>query len=128
MCVRRYKALLCLKEPPVADGENCVIMLRKLGPVKVGSYQLGVTKVRRHARTHARTEEADGVKRLRACAQIFLKEDLHRLLEGKRDRVLNIAALTLQRYVRMYFIRKNFVKFRHCMMLLQARCKGFLVR
>ncbi|XP_051940533.1 unconventional myosin-XV [Hippocampus zosterae] len=99
----RYKALLCLKEPPAADGENCVIMLRKLGPVKVGSYQLGVTK-------------------------IFLKEDLHRLLEGKRDRVLNVAALTLQRYVRMYFIRKNFVKFRHCVTLLQARCRGFLVR
>ncbi|XP_077381905.1 unconventional myosin-XV [Festucalex cinctus] len=99
----RYKALLCLKDPPMGDGENCVIMLRKLGPVKVGSYQLGVTK-------------------------IFLKEELHRLLEGKRERVLNIAALTLQRYVRMYFIRKNFVDFRRCMTLLQARCRGYIVR
>ncbi|XP_077460372.1 unconventional myosin-XV [Stigmatopora argus] len=99
----RYKALLCLTEPPMPNGENCVVMLRKLGPVKVGSFQLGVTK-------------------------IFLKEDLYQLLEGKRDRVLNIAALTLQRYVRMYLIRKNFVKFRHCMTLLQARCKGYVVR
>ncbi|XP_061685358.1 unconventional myosin-XV [Syngnathoides biaculeatus] len=99
----RYKALLCLKDPPMADQENCVIMLRKLGPVKVNSYQLGVTK-------------------------IFLKEDLYQLLEGKRDRVLNIAALTLQRYVRMYFIRKNFIKFRHCMTQLQARCRGCVVR
>ncbi|XP_061534898.1 unconventional myosin-XV [Phycodurus eques] len=99
----RYKALLCLKDPPMADQENCVIMLRKLGPVKVGSYQLGVTK-------------------------IFLKEDLYQLLEGKRDRVLNIAALTLQRYVRMYFIRKNFIKFRHRMTQLQARCRGCVVR
>jgi len=41
----RYKALLCLKDPPPADGENCVVMLHKLCPVKSGSYQLGVSKV-----------------------------------------------------------------------------------
>lgn len=35
-----------MKDPPPADGENCVIMLHKLGPVKSGSYQLGVSKVR----------------------------------------------------------------------------------
>lgn len=49
MCVcvglLRYKALLCLKDTPPADGENCVIMLHKLGPVQNGSYQLGVSKV-----------------------------------------------------------------------------------
>ncbi|XP_054634967.1 unconventional myosin-XV [Dunckerocampus dactyliophorus] len=99
----RYKALLCMKDRPPAVGENCAIMLRKLGPVKVGSFQLGVSK-------------------------IFLKEDLHQLLEGKRDRLLNIAALTLQRYVRMYFIHKNFVKFRRCMTLFWARCKGYVIR
>ncbi|XP_061840189.1 unconventional myosin-XV [Nerophis lumbriciformis] len=99
----RYKALLCMKETPPALGENCAIVLRKLGPVKVGSFQLGVSK-------------------------IFLKEELHQLLESKRDRLLNIAALTLQRYVRMYFIRKNFVKFRHCLTRFRARCKGYVIR
>lgn len=34
-----------MKDPPPADGENCVVMLHKLGPVKSGSYQLGVSKV-----------------------------------------------------------------------------------
>ncbi|KAK1886356.1 Unconventional myosin-XV, partial [Dissostichus eleginoides] len=99
----RYKALLCLKDTPPADGENCVIMLHKLGPVKNGSYQLGVSK-------------------------IFLKEELYQLLEGKRDRVLNIAAMTLQRYTRACFVRKNFAKLRRRMFLFGARCKGYLAR
>ncbi|KAM8842059.1 uncharacterized protein myo15ab isoform 4-T5 [Synchiropus picturatus] len=99
----RYKALLCLADPPPADGENCVAMLHKLGPVRPGSYQLGVSK-------------------------IFLREDLYQLLEGKRDRVLNVAAMTLQRYTRMYFVRKNFIQFRRRMVGLQARCKGFVSR
>lgn len=40
--------MLCLKATPPADGENCVAMLHKLGPVKTGSYQLGVSKVSVH--------------------------------------------------------------------------------
>ncbi|XP_040893261.1 unconventional myosin-XV [Toxotes jaculatrix] len=99
----RYKALLCLRDLPPADGENCVIMLHKLGPVKKGSYQLGVSK-------------------------IFLQEELYQLLEGKRDRVLNIAAMTLQRYTRMCFVRKNFVKFRRRVTLFEARCRGYVAR
>ncbi|XP_068177193.1 unconventional myosin-XV [Antennarius striatus] len=99
----RYKALLCLKDLPPADGENCVIMLHKLGPVKMGSYQLGVSK-------------------------IFLKEELYQLLEGKRDRVLNIAAMTLQRYTRTCFVRKNFLKFRGRVIRFEARCRGYLAR
>ncbi|XP_069022746.1 unconventional myosin-XV-like [Embiotoca jacksoni] len=99
----RYKALLCLKDPPPADGENCLAMLHKLGPVKVGSYQLGVSK-------------------------IFLKEDLYQLLEGKRDSVLNLAALTLQRYTHMYFVRQNFIRFRRRVTLFQARSRGYLAR
>nr|XP_046227386.1 unconventional myosin-XV isoform X2 [Scatophagus argus] len=99
----RYKALLCLKDLPPADGENCVIMLHKLGPVKSGSYQLGVSK-------------------------IFLKEELYQLLEGKRDRVLNIAAMTLQRFTRLCFVRKNFVKFRRRVILFEARCRGYVAR
>ncbi|KAM9315347.1 unconventional myosin-XV [Pholidichthys leucotaenia] len=99
----RYKALLCLKDTPPADGENCVAMLHRLGPVKNDSYQLGVSK-------------------------IFLKEDLYQLLEGKRDRVLNLAAMTLQRYTRVCFVRKHFIKLRRCVTLFQARGKGFLAR
>lgn len=60
--------------------------------------------------------------------QIFLKEELYQLLEGKRDRLLNIAAMTLQRYARMFFVRKNFVKFRRRIIALEARCKGFVLR
>ncbi|CAL8330796.1 unnamed protein product [Merluccius merluccius] len=101
--VRWYKGLLCLKDPPATDGENCVIMLRKLVPLKPGYFQLGVTK-------------------------IFLKEELYQLLEGKRDRLLTLAAMTLQRYARMYFIRKKFVKFRMRMVQLQAHCQGYLLR
>ncbi|XP_041789609.1 unconventional myosin-XV-like [Chelmon rostratus] len=99
----RYKALLCLRELPPADGENCVSMLHKLGPVKSGSYQLGVSK-------------------------IFLKEELYQLLEGKRDCVLNLAAKTLQRYTRTCFVRKNFTKFKRRVTLFEARCRGYLAR
>uniref|UniRef100_A0A3Q2VWC0 Unconventional myosin-XV-like n=1 Tax=Haplochromis burtoni TaxID=8153 RepID=A0A3Q2VWC0_HAPBU len=93
----RYKALLCLKDTPPADGENCVAMLQRLGPVKTDSYQLGVSK-------------------------IFLKEELYQLLEGKRDRVLNLAAMTLQRYTRTCFIRKNFIKFKRFLTVFEALC------
>ncbi|XP_058497652.1 unconventional myosin-XV-like [Solea solea] len=99
----RYKSLLCLWELPPADGENCIIMLHKLGPVKKGSYQVGVSK-------------------------IFLKEELYQLLEGKRDRVLNLAAMTLQRYTRMCFVRKNFLKFKRRITLFEARSKGYVAR
>ncbi|XP_047434979.1 unconventional myosin-XV [Mugil cephalus] len=99
----RYKALLCLTDLPPADGENCIIMLHKLGPVKQGSYQVGVSK-------------------------IFLKEELYQVLEAKRDRVLNLAAMTLQRYTRMFFVRKNFVKFRRNMVLFEAHCRGYVAR
>ncbi|TRY64413.1 hypothetical protein DNTS_017109, partial [Danionella cerebrum] len=97
--LNRYKALLGLKKPPPADGDNCVFMLTKLCPISKGDYQVGVSK-----------------------------EEVYQLLEGKRDRMMHVAALTLQRYVRMYFIRKNFLKFRRSMAQLQARCRGFLMR
>uniref|UniRef100_A0A3B3CPP3 Myosin XVAb n=1 Tax=Oryzias melastigma TaxID=30732 RepID=A0A3B3CPP3_ORYME len=103
ICDHRYKALLCLKDSPPADGENCVTMLHKLCPVKKGSYQVGVSK-------------------------IFLKEELYYLLEGKRDRVLDIAAMTLQQHVRTFFVRKSFVKFKHRVTLFEARCRGYLAR
>lgn len=61
-------------------------------------------------------------------SKLFLKEDVYQLLECKRDRMMHVAALTLQRYVRMYFTRKKFLKFRQDMTYLQARCKGYLLR
>lgn len=41
----RYKSLLGLKQAPPATGENCVIMLRKLCPVRPGAFEVGITKV-----------------------------------------------------------------------------------
>lgn len=99
----RYKSLLGLKQPPPANGENCVIMLRKLCPVRQGSFQVGVTK-------------------------LFMKEDIYFLLESKRDRVRHVAALTLQRYTRMFFVRKRYTAFRMKIIRLQAHCRGFLTR
>ncbi|XP_067238478.1 unconventional myosin-XV isoform X1 [Chanodichthys erythropterus] len=99
----RYKSLLGLKQPPPANGENCVIMLRKLCPVRLGSFQVGVTK-------------------------LFMKEDIYFLLESKRDRVRHVAALTLQRYTRMFFVRKRYTAFRMKIIRLQAHCRGFLTR
>lgn len=43
----RYKSLLGLKQAPPATGENCVIMLRKLCPVRPGAFEVGITKVGR---------------------------------------------------------------------------------
>ncbi|KAG5279414.1 hypothetical protein AALO_G00077540 [Alosa alosa] len=99
----RYKSLLGMKQPPPANGENCVMMLRKLCPVRPGAFQVGVTK-------------------------LFLKEEVYQLLESKRDRVRHVAALTLQRYTRMYFVRKRYFAFRVKIIRLQAHCRGFLAR
>ncbi|KAG7239478.1 hypothetical protein INR49_028949, partial [Caranx melampygus] len=98
----RYKSLVGIRECPPANGENCVIMLSKLCPLRPGAYHVGVTK-------------------------IFLKEDIYQLLECKRERCRQLAALTLQRYARMFFVRKRFVAFRNKIIGLQARCRGFLM-
>ncbi|XP_068560532.1 unconventional myosin-XV [Cebidichthys violaceus] len=99
----RYKSLVGLPEPPAANGENCVIMLSKLCLLRPGDYHVGVTK-------------------------LFLKEDIYQLLECKRERSRQLAALTLQRYTRMFFVRKRFVAFRKKIIGLQAQCRGFLTR
>ncbi|KAM9745591.1 unconventional myosin-XV isoform 1-T1 [Menidia menidia] len=99
----RYKSLVGLKEIPAANGENCVIMLSKLSPLRPGAFHIGVTK-------------------------LFLKEDVYQLLECKRERCRHLAALTLQRYARMFFVRKRFLEFRYKMVRFQAQCRGFLVR
>ncbi|XP_027004193.2 unconventional myosin-XV [Tachysurus fulvidraco] len=99
----RYKSLLGLKQAPPATGESCVIMLRKLCPVRPGAFEVGITK-------------------------LFLKEDIYYTLESKRDRVRHVAALTLQRYTRMFFVRKRYVAFRMKIIRLQAHCRGYLIR
>ncbi|KAF4074063.1 hypothetical protein AMELA_G00250380 [Ameiurus melas] len=101
--MERYKSLLGLKQAPPATGENCVIMLRKLCPLRPGAFEVGITK-------------------------LFLKEDIYYMLESKRDRVRHVAALTLQRYTRMFFVRQRYVAFRMKIIRLQAHCRGFLVR
>ncbi|XP_032393727.1 unconventional myosin-XV [Etheostoma spectabile] len=99
----RYKSLVGIREPPAANGENCVIMLSKLCLLRPGAYHVGVTK-------------------------FFLKEDIYQLLESKRERARHLAALTLQRYTRMFFVRKRFVALRKKIIGLQAQCRGFLTR
>uniref|UniRef100_A0A087XND3 Myosin XVA n=1 Tax=Poecilia formosa TaxID=48698 RepID=A0A087XND3_POEFO len=95
----RYKSLVGLKQPPPANGENCVIMLSKLCPLRPGAFHIGVTK-----------------------------EDVYQLLECKRERCRELAALTLQRYARMFFVRKRFVEFRNKIIGFQAHSRGYLLR
>lgn len=46
MCVSvRYKSLVGIQTLPVANGENCVLLLSKLCPLRPGAYHVGVTKV-----------------------------------------------------------------------------------
>lgn len=60
--------------------------------------------------------------------QLFLKEDIYQMLECKRERMRHLAALTLQRYARMFFVRKRYLAFRKKIVWLQAWCRGFLIR
>ncbi|KAM9844223.1 unconventional myosin-XV [Aulostomus maculatus] len=99
----RYKSLVGIQELPAANGENCVKLLSKLCPLTPGTYHVGVTK-------------------------LFVKESIYQLLECKRERSRHLAALTLQRYTRMFFIRKRYVAFRNKIIRLQAQCRGFLMR
>ncbi|XP_047427282.1 unconventional myosin-XV [Mugil cephalus] len=99
----RYKSLVGLQELPAANGESCVILLSKLCPLRPGMFHVGVTK-------------------------LFLKEDVYQLLECKRERSRELAALTLQRYTRMFFVRHRYVAFRRKIVGFQAWSRGFLVR
>lgn len=60
--------------------------------------------------------------------QLFLKEHLHQLLESMREHVLNLAALTLQRCLRGFFIQRRFRSLRRKIILLQSRARGYLAR
>lgn len=69
-----------------------------------------------------------GVSIATSHSQLFLKEHLHQLLESMRERVQHRAALTLQRYLRGFFIQRHFRSLRRKIILLQSRARGFLAR
>ncbi|NXK64679.1 MYO15 protein, partial [Sylvietta virens] len=62
------------------------------------------------------------------CSQLFLKEQLYQALESKRARAHHLAALTLQRYARTFFIKRRFRSLRRKIILLQSRARGYLAR
>uniref|UniRef100_A0A4W3JGV5 Myosin XVA n=1 Tax=Callorhinchus milii TaxID=7868 RepID=A0A4W3JGV5_CALMI len=101
--IKRYKILLGLTQEIKADGENCVTILKQICPVNKGMYRIGLTK-------------------------LFMKENLHHILDSKRDRLMKIAALTLQRYARGFLARKHYNVLRHKIILLQAQARGYLAR
>ncbi|XP_041062874.1 unconventional myosin-XV [Carcharodon carcharias] len=101
--IKRYKILLGLTNQIKADGENCVTILKQIIPVSRGTYSIGLTK-------------------------LFLKENLYHTLEIKRDGLLLIASLTLQRYARGFFARKRYIMLRRTVILLQASARGYLTR
>ncbi|NWT04034.1 MYO15 protein, partial [Mionectes macconnelli] len=60
--------------------------------------------------------------------RLFLKEQLYQALESKRARAHHLAALTLQRYARTFFIKRRFRSLRRKIVLLQSRARGYLAR
>ncbi|XP_067859862.1 unconventional myosin-XV [Heptranchias perlo] len=101
--IKRYKILLGLTNQIKADGENCVAILKQIVPVSKGMYRIGLTK-------------------------LFIKENLYHTLDSKRDSLLLIASLTLQRYTRGFFSRKRYTVLRRTVILLQACARGYLAR
>ncbi|KAH0632036.1 hypothetical protein JD844_020060 [Phrynosoma platyrhinos] len=60
--------------------------------------------------------------------QLFMKESVYQQLEAKRERIIHMAIVTLQRYTRGYLIKKRFYALRRRIILIQARARGYLVR
>ncbi|NXR50917.1 MYO15 protein, partial [Hippolais icterina] len=101
--IDRYRCLVDMWSNVIPNGANCVEMLRSLCPVNPCMYYVGVTK-------------------------LFLKEQLYQALESKRSRAHHLAALTLQRYARTFFIKRRFRSLRRKIVLLQSRARGYLAR
>ncbi|NXA74698.1 MYO15 protein, partial [Thryothorus ludovicianus] len=101
--IDRYRCLVDMWSNVIPNGSNCVEMLRSLCPVNPSMYYVGVTK-------------------------LFLKEQLYQALESKRSRAHHLAALTLQRYARTFFIKRRFRSLRRKIVLLQSRARGYLAR
>ncbi|XP_037348196.1 unconventional myosin-XV [Talpa occidentalis] len=103
MFIDRYRCLVALKHNLPANGDMCVSVLSRLCMVMPNMYRVGISK-------------------------LFLKEHLHQLLESMREHVLNLAALTLQRCLRGFFIKRRFRSLRRKIILLQSRARGYLAR
>ncbi|XP_014398290.1 PREDICTED: unconventional myosin-XV [Myotis brandtii] len=101
--VDRYRCLVALEHNLPASGDMCVSVLSRLCTVMPNMYRVGVSK-------------------------LFLKEHLHQLLESMREHVRNLAALTLQRCLRGFFIQRRFRSLRCKIILLQSRARGYLAR
>ncbi|KAM9261524.1 unconventional myosin-XV [Cariama cristata] len=101
--IDRYRCLVDMWSNVIPNGANCVEMLRNLCPVSPNMYYVGVSK-------------------------LFLKEQLYQALESKRARAHHLAALTLQRYARTFFIKRRFRSLRRKIVLLQSRARGYLAR
>ncbi|XFG10788.1 hypothetical protein AB1E19_014412 [Capra hircus] len=101
--IDRYRCLVALQHNLPASGDVCVSVLSRLCTVTPNMYCVGVSK-------------------------LFLKEHLHQLLEGMRDHVLSLAAVTLQRCLRGFFVQRRFRSLRRKIILLQSRARGYLAR
>ncbi|KAF1397876.1 Unconventional myosin-XV, partial [Spheniscus humboldti] len=101
--IDRYRCLVDMWSNVIPNGANCVEMLRNLCSVSPSMYYIGVSK-------------------------LFLKEQLYQALESKRARAHHLAALTLQRYARTFFIKRRFRSLRRKIVLLQSRARGYLAR
>ncbi|XP_062444614.1 unconventional myosin-XV [Rhea pennata] len=101
--IDRYRCLVDMWSNVIPNGTNCVEMLRNLCAVTPSMYYVGVSK-------------------------LFLKEQLYQALESKRARAHHLAALTLQRYARTFFIKRRFRSLRRKIILLQSRARGYLAR
>lgn len=116
----------------IPNGNNCVEMLRNLCPVSPSMYYVGVTKVWSWAGDRLQGSQEMAVEmggsRHHTPSQLFLKEQLYQVLESKRARAHHLAALTLQRYARTFFIMRRFRSLRRKIILLQSRARGYLAR
>ncbi|KAM9693550.1 unconventional myosin-XV [Trichechus inunguis] len=101
--IDRYRCLVALRHNLPATGDMCVSLLSRLCTVVPNMYRVGVSK-------------------------LFLKEHLYQLLESMRERVLHVAAVTLQRCLRGFLIQRQFRSLRHKIILLQSRARGYLAR
>ncbi|CAI5791924.1 unconventional myosin-XV [Podarcis lilfordi] len=101
--IERYRCLVDIKQGMIPDAWNSAVVLKKLCAATPDMYCIGATK-------------------------LFMKENVYQHLEGKRERIVHMAALTLQRYTRGFLIKKRFFALRHKIILFQARARGYLVR
>ncbi|XP_070616344.1 unconventional myosin-XV [Erythrolamprus reginae] len=101
--IDRYRCLMDIRSDIIPDGWNSVGVLKKLCPVTPEMYRIGTTK-------------------------LFMKESIYQQLEAKREQIVHMAVVTLQRYVRGFLIKKRFYALRCKIILFQARARGYLVR